>query len=98
MTVPIIIPSAPRSTCPECGKPERIIAACDHCGYVYRRESWPWWNTAALVVALVVGAFLFFSFVGWLMERSIHPRSTGTYFEFAIEALKAIGRMLGDLW
>ena len=69
--VPILIPEEP-SVCPECGKPEDIVNACRHCGYIYEDEDSPPLRAQIIgeIIAFAIIAALFiwiiFTIGDWL--------------------------------
>ena len=59
--VPVMIPVRTHSSpsfCPECGKEERKITVCGHCGYKYKVGGSGW----AIVVGLFIVLFIILSF------------------------------------
>jgi len=69
--VPIIIPVQNEATCPKCGKEEKIVELCDHCGYEYPKcENFTCLETIMFVLVIIVLIFVCFWFawtvIDWL--------------------------------
>lgn len=65
MVVPMFIQTPPKATCPECGKPEKIVCKCGHCGHEYKDEECL--NPLGLVAVVILLLWLFVTVVVWMI-------------------------------
>ncbi len=75
--IPIFIPiSKEEPKCPNCGKPEKIVQKCGHCGYEYPEEEGSI-KDGIVAVSVIVGIvilviWIVLTFMYWTMSFS-HP-------------------------
>ena len=57
--MPIIIPASDPVRCPECGKVEKKIEVCAHCGHEYKKEPLTTFeNILAPILLVLIGVFV----------------------------------------
>ena len=95
--VPIIIRQS-ESKCPECGKSEKIIEVCKHCGYEYEQdeEEYSWTKIILITIGILIVVWLLASIMAWAVDQDLNTTDK-TFIEYVKDQgiyLKSLSKKL----